>query len=419
MRLAERLDIDPNNPTQNIAITVAVFDNGSPASSDTATLTITVTDSNDNAPVCTSYEVSDSFLESVTLPYTTSATFSCDDTQDSSKTISYSILSVNGIDYSEFTTQSSTRFSVSGANALVVDGTIDYETENNFIVAIAVLDTFAGYVQTATASARIKITKDITSNPTFLLPSANYAIEVGESTAVETEVLDLESSYELEGYKVIYVKTSSSESKFAVDPVNGKIFVSDALDRETQDAYSLEVTVILNSTQTLTGVAGTATAAVSVTITDSNDNPPTFNPKRVTAKVAETAPAGTILATLSVTDADLGQNADISSMAIVSGDTSGLFAVTQDYKIELIGSLDYDSDELANYTLVVEAVDGGDLKLTGTATVFVEVVPVNEAAPQFSQASYSFTISEGSDVGLSVGAVAATDSDRPTSTDGR
>ncbi|XP_063726758.1 protocadherin Fat 4-like isoform X3 [Symsagittifera roscoffensis] len=419
VHLAERLDVDPNNPTSTITITVGAYDNGTPQLSDTATLTITVEDSNDNAPLCVSYELSDSFLESTTLPHTTSATLSCSDTKDSSATLTYEILSVNGIVYEEFTTQSSTNFSISGSDELVVGGSLDYETEDSFIVAIGVLDTFAGDVLTVTVSAKITLTKDFATEPTFLLASGAYAVAVSESTAVETEILDLQSAMELEGYKVIYVKTSTTESKFAVNPNNGKVFVTDSLDRETDDSYTLNIDLILNSTHARTGITGRATAVVTITITDENDNPPTFNPKRYTTKIPETASAGTVVTALSVTDADQGPNKEIASMTITSGDPSGLFAVSQDFNIELIGSLDYDSSPLLNYTLIVEATDGGDSALIGTATVYVEVIPVNEAAPQFSMTSYSFTMSEDEEVGYFVGAVVATDSDRPRTTDGK
>ena len=419
LRLAERLEIDPSNPTSTITITFGVYDNGTPQNSDTATVTITVTDSNDNPPVCVSYELSASILESATLPITTSAAVSCSDTEDSSATITYEIAKVNDIEYSQFVTQKLANFSFSGSNEVIVGGFLDFEEDSVYIVEILVLDTFAGSVQTASVTARITVSKDVTTEPSFLLASAMYQVEVAEDTPVDTEILDLESSLELSGTALIYLKTSNTETNFAVNPRNGKLYVSETLDRETVAEYNLTVEVVINSTDTLTGITGTATATVSVVVTDINDNPPTFNPKRYVTKVPETERVGFVLTSLTVSDADSGPNGEISTMSVVSGDPTGLFSLSQSFQVEVSKELDFDAVTFANYTLVIEAEDAGTPTQTGTATVYVEVLPVNEYAPVFGSSSYAFTMSESDVIGTFVGSIAATDADRPTESDGR
>ena len=372
--LAERLDIDPNKATKDYTIPIAVKDSGeTPIKLDTANVVVTVTDSNDNVPVCVSYDLSVSIGERETLPFTTTAEIDCSDSKDSSATLTYEINAVNGMEYSQFITQSSARFSVSAANKIVIDGSLDYAISNYYVLETHVLDTFAGATLTATVYVRITIEKGFDINPEFVSGNGTFQVEVPEDTAVETAIFDLQTASEVEGFVLVYLKTSSTENKFAVDYKTGKVYVSEPLDRESTDSYEITVEAVLSSQYDIAGVSGTSTATISIIVTDVNDNDPIFNPNRIIAKVPETAAIGTAIATLTILDIDVGDNSEISTIEIKSGDTGSVFSVSQDRKIILVKELDYEPMYWKNYTLTIEAKDSGATALTGTATVFVQV----------------------------------------------
>ncbi|CAL1528286.1 unnamed protein product, partial [Lymnaea stagnalis] len=64
-----------------------------------------------------------------------------------------------------------------------------------------------------------------------------------------------------------------------------------------------------------------------------------------------------------------------------------------------------------SYQLLVRAVDGGEPRLTGTLTVNIEVLDVNDNAPVFDRSRYAVNVSEGNAVDSVVVAVRATDHD--------
>ncbi|XP_055958238.1 protocadherin gamma-A2-like, partial [Patella vulgata] len=71
--------------------------------------------------------------------------------------------------------------------------------------------------------------------------------------------------------------------------------------------------------------------------------------------------------------------------------------------------LDYET--VISHTVVVHATDGGTLKLTGTATVVINVLPANDNAPVFTDPNGSAIINETTPVGTNIYNATATDSD--------
>lgn len=63
---------------------------------------------------------------------------------------------------------------------------------------------------------------------------------------------------------------------------------------------------------------------------------------------------------------------------------------------------------------VLASEDGSASSLTGTATVNIEILDVNDNTPQFDSPAYQFEIFENRPVGTAVGNVSATDRDEGT-----
>ena len=72
------------------------------------------------------------------------------------------------------------------------------------------------------------------------------------------------------------------------------------------------------------------------------------------------------------------------------------------------GHLDYEIQ--SEYKVIVKAVNPGTT-LSGTTTVLVHVTGVNEYVPKFTEAEYTFVVSESAKPGYKAGAVLATDAD--------
>uniref|UniRef100_A0A803T686 Cadherin domain-containing protein n=1 Tax=Anolis carolinensis TaxID=28377 RepID=A0A803T686_ANOCA len=84
---------------------------------------------------------------------------------------------------------------------------------------------------------------------------------------------------------------------------------------------------------------------------------------------------------------------------------------------ELILLKQLDREEQQTYHMILTAMDGGESKKTGTATILVTVTDINDNTPVFSQASYKGSLKENSPIGMSILQVKASDSDEGSNAD--
>lgn len=104
-------------------------------------------------------------------------------------------------------------------------------------------------------------------------------------------------------YRLLPPDTDNSCDLFGIFANSGWIYLERPLDRETRDRYSLNVAATDNGTP-----ASTATALVTVTVSDANDNDPVFSQQSYKFAVEENLPRGALVGILKATDKDLGNN---------------------------------------------------------------------------------------------------------------
>ena len=135
---------------------------------------------------------------------------------------------------------------------------------------------------------------------------------------------------------------------------------------------------------------------VVVSLTDVNDNSPTFDAASLEARVREDSRVGTVVCRATATDADRGLNAQLRYQLTAEtrrrhGETFDVRADTGD--VVVVGQLDYETQR--DYSLYVTATDrarsaAGDADydvggaLTGMISVNVRVEDVNDHAPDIA-----------------------------------
>ena len=99
------------------------------------------------------------------------------------------------------------------------------------------------------------------------------------------------------------------------------------------------------------------TTTVRVTVTDENDNDPTFDSALYTQSIPENVPAPVQVATVSATDLDAGDNSAMK-FSISAGDVSpALFAIDEQGSVTTVGKLDFEARFPPSYILTVTAED--------------------------------------------------------------
>ncbi|NXX89763.1 CAD19 protein, partial [Centropus bengalensis] len=203
---------------------------------------------------------------------------------------------------------------------------------------------------------------------------------------------------------------------FSVEPKSGVIRMASQMDRETKDQY-----LVIIQAKDMVGQAGafSATATVTINLSDVNDNPPRFKERLYYMKVSEAAPVGTTIGKILAEDQDIGKNAAMNYF--LEGDSSDVFDIitnneTQEGIILLKKTVDYETQR--RYSIKAKVVnryiDDRFLEegpFEDKTIVKINVEDVDEP-PVFDLENYMMEIPEGAVSGSLVGMVNATDPDQ-------
>ncbi|KAM9289500.1 protocadherin gamma-B5-like [Morus bassanus] len=231
----------------------------------------------------------------------------------------------------------------------------------------------------------------------FTSPGARFALGMAEDADVGSNSLQ---GYELEanGYFAVEVKESPDGSKFA------ELVLRRALDRESEQSLRLVLTAVDGGEPPRSG-----TAQLCINVTDANDNPPVFAQERYRTSLREDAPPGSTVLLVSASDADAGTNARISyGFGKMPAKVLQKFAVdAENGTMSLQEALDF--EDTRGYTLLVEARDGGGL--VAHCEVELEVLDVNDNAPEVTLTLVSSPVPEDAPAGTVVALVKVRDRD--------
>lgn len=233
-------------------------------------------------------------------------------------------------------------------------------------------------------------------------------LEVSEGAPVGTRVGyigDGSSSDSGPPYLIVPVPGSAVDSDLAIEQTTGEIRTKVPLDRETRSSYSL-VAIPLSGEN----------VRVVVRVLDENDNAPTFPTQVMGIEFPENTPRDVKRTLHPARDLDLGIY-NTQRYNIVSGNVNNAFRLSSHRERDGVLYLDLqingflDRETTAAYSLLIEALDGGNPPLRGSMTVNITIQDVNDNQPIFNQSRYVATIPENATVGTSVLQVFATDTD--------
>ncbi|NWV21595.1 PCDG7 protein, partial [Origma solitaria] len=183
-----------------------------------------------------------------------------------------------------------------------------------------------------------------------------------------------------------------------------ELVLAKALDREEAAFHELVLRASDGGDPALTG-----TARIRVTVVDANDNAPVFSQSEYTVRVPEDVPVGSVLVTVSASDADEGQNGHVkySLKKITEKTTKILHLDSETGAVTLLQSMDFEEGDF--YALDLQARDGGGL--SDSAKVAITVTDVNDNAPKISVRSAMNEISEDAPSGTVVALLHVQDRD--------
>ena len=343
---------------------VRAADSGVSPLSSTASVTVSVTDVNDNSPV---FDVRPVYRanasEALDLQKTIVVISATDADLGTNAEVQYSIVNPNS--FPNFRLDSKT-------GALLLTQRLDFEQVQSYEITVRADD--GGFPVLSQTTRLIVNVTDVNDNaPRFA--GTPYTTKVREDlppgdTVFTLTATDRDSSSNAELF--FDIVDGNVDGAFNVDA--GEIVVAKSLDRETRDEYTIRVRVRDGGTPSLS-----ATTEVVIGLNDVNDNYPQFTSRNI-GEVQENSPGVKEVAVLSASDEDLGTNAEIT-FGIVGDGIGGLFVLVSGNRIRTNGS-SFDREEKKEYLLNVSATDGGSPSLTTYAIVTVVIGDVDDNEPR-------------------------------------
>ncbi|XP_048371915.1 cadherin-5 [Sphaerodactylus townsendi] len=201
-----------------------------------------------------------------------------------------------------------------------------------------------------------------------------------------------------------------ANSIFKVDEHTGDVSAYERLDREQKAEYQL-MAHILDRT---TNKSLEPPSKFRIIVQDVNDNAPIFVQRVFNGSVLEMSPVGTSVTTVTAVDADdptlLGY-ADVD-YKVIKGEN--YFRIDKSGVIRTAVA-NLDREKKATYEIVVRAIDGKGLQAaeSGTATVRITLIDINDNSPIFNPTTYHFEVLENITLNGEVGKLKVEDIDEP------
>ncbi len=238
-------------------------------------------------------------------------------------------------------------------NQLLTNGDLDYESQNTYTLNITVKD-----------KKGLSFTKDLIINienvnepPTDILLSNNSIVE---TASIGSVIGNLTTSDQDSNDSFTYTLNNNNDT-FIIN--NNQLLTNGDLDYESQNTYTLNITVT---------DSGNLTFTKDLTINIENVNEPPTDILLSNNSIEETAPTGSFIGNLSTSDQDSND-----SFTYTLNNNNNTFLINNN-QLLTNGNIDYESQN--TYTLNITVTDSANLSFTKDLMINIEDVrngPIN------------------------------------------
>ncbi|XP_060081086.1 cadherin-23-like [Ylistrum balloti] len=329
----------------------------------------------------------------------------------------------SNIVYSKEDAGGDNHFSVNSTGAVTTAAPLDRETVNANTLPV----TFIASYQGVTVLEPIKITVlDKNDNPPVFERNLGYGTQVSENVASGTTIYsDILVSDKDVGWNAQLTMACSSITNntksieacetfgLSYEYVNRNndqevyqafIFVTKALDYETQKDYTMTISAIDNPDRRQDGNQNEATVNIAIDVFDEQDSPPVFSRSSFRTFVHEHSPIGKRLSSVTVRDGDEGNPRLLNITTIDSVDLFELDISmdneTRIYTVFVVVKGDIDRESFIDgHKFLIKAVEidestGALTNSEASISVDVTIQDINDNPPVFTQTVYRVDLVE-------------------------
>ncbi|XP_071612885.1 neural-cadherin-like isoform X2 [Heliangelus exortis] len=260
----------------------------------------------------------------------------------------------------------------------VAGGMLDRERTENYFLTVEARD---GGGLTGTGTATIWIVDINDHVPKFT--KEMWQAVIPENSAIDSEVLQVCATDADVGENadlIFSIIGGDPDQKFYIENDKewqcGTIRLKKPLDFENARDREFNLTV------TVEDLDFSSIALCLIEVEDSNDHSPVFLSQFIqTIPIFENMPVGTTVTTVRAEDKDSGLNGNITYSIKSVSDPLKQFAIDQYGHVTVANTLD--CEVIQKYNLIVQASDQGTPAHTGSATVLIDLLDVNDNGPRF------------------------------------
>ncbi|XP_041800715.1 protocadherin beta-16-like [Chelmon rostratus] len=262
--------------------------------------------------------------------------------------------------------------------------------------------------RTGTASIIVRVLDTNDNAPTF--EKDNYAINIMENSPVGTLVIKLNATDLDDGtnaqieYTYSLYTSEKTQGTFNLNPSTGEITVKGMLNYEDIRNYEMEIIAMDKGINSLSGQC-----KIKISVADMNDNHPEISIKSFQSPIKENEPIDTVIAVVSVSDKDSGDNG-VVDLHIPDNMPFKLRESSDNY-YELVVSEPLDREKVPEYDVTFTVTDRGSPPLSDNETMTLELLDVNDNVPQFPQSFYTIRVMENNAPGALLSSLTAFDPD--------
>ncbi|XP_036933541.1 protocadherin alpha-C2-like isoform X2 [Acanthopagrus latus] len=262
--------------------------------------------------------------------------------------------------------------------------------------------------RSGTASVIVHVLDTNDNAPTF--DKVNYNINVMENSPIGSLVVHLNATDLDEGsnsditYSYSLYTSEKTQETFHLNPSTGEITVKGMLNYEDFKIYDMEVIATDKGANSLSGQC-----TIKIIVEDMNDNHPEISIKSFQSPVNENIELDTVIAVVSVSDKDSGDNG-VVDLHIPHNMPFKLRESSDNY-YELVVSEPLDREKVPEYDVTFTVTDRGSPPLSDNETMTLELLDVNDNVPQFPQSFYTIRVMENNAPGALLSSLTAFDPD--------
>ncbi|XP_034634888.1 protocadherin alpha-8-like isoform X5 [Trachemys scripta elegans] len=363
---------------------------------------VEIQDINDNAPVFSVNEQNLSIAESLTLP---GSRFPLEGASDADIGTN-SLLTYKLSPSEHFIVEEKTK-EKSKSLMLVLKKPLDREEIPAHHLLLTAID---GGKPELTGTVQLVITVLDANDNAPVFNQSVYQIKLLENAPNGTLVIKLNATDMDEGinknisYSFTNQISPNIRKVFRIEQNTGEIRIKGNIDFEDINLFEIQVEAKDKGNPPLVGHC-----KVLIDVLDANDNAPELAVTSLSLPVPEDAPPGTVVALISVSDRDSGDNGKVTC-SIPPNLPFRLVSTFKNYH-SLVLAEAVDRERVSEYKILVTARDEGAPSLSASSSILVPIADVNDNAPAFPQPVYRVFVKENNPPGAHLFTVSASDPD--------